>query len=137
MARRSGKDGQVWLWYASLSGASYSLLGVTRWTGDEEAEDLDATGMDSGGYSETETGILTMNVNVEANYDDSQNPAGMAYPNPPAVRAGMSVWVRLVQTDSKELYGTLKILRVNRTNPVKGLITYNFSGKLSGTYSWA
>lgn len=133
--RYSGKDGSVWVAYASGHAASYSLLGVTLWSVEEECDEEDATGMDSGGYFEGIGGITKGPVTIEANYDGRQVVEALGFPDPPDIVVGSIIWVKLVQPDTKHFSGYILVTKRPKRVPVKGLVTYSIQGVFTGTYN--
>jgi hypothetical protein len=71
MARLTGKDGQVTL--ASTGDTENEVLGVTQWSADPQANEIETTGMDSGGWAEYEGGIKSYTGSIELHWDSAED----------------------------------------------------------------
>lgn len=110
-------------------------LCVTSWEVNEEAEDHDTTCTDGTGKNSNLAGSVGCTANVKANFDMDASP----FVDPPNIVAGATVILKCYVGDpaSNKLWNfpTFNIMTVKNVSEVKGLVTYEFSGKSKGTYT--
>jgi len=115
--------------------AGTTPLNVTGWSSAEEVDKLDVTHTGTGGMQAVIAGILRVNGNVKANWDD----AAVISSNPtPHIRAGTKGVIGHFMTGGQYITVPVMITKVNYQSAVEGKIEYNFDytlDSLSGTYS--
>lgn len=71
MARLAGTEGQVTL--VTTGGVEDEVLGVTQWSADPQANEVESTGMDSQGWAEYVAGIKSYTVSIELHWDSTED----------------------------------------------------------------
>lgn len=110
-------------------------LCITSWEVDEEGEELDTTCTDGTGKNSSIVGTAGVTLNVKANYDADAPP----FAAPPGLIVGDLVAVKAYVGDPVNNkfwnFPTMRITNVKNQSEVKGLVTYEFTGKSSGAYT--
>jgi hypothetical protein len=71
MARLTGTSGQVTL--VTTGGTENEVLGVTQWSADPQANEIESTGMDSQGWAEYLGGVKSYTGTIELHWDSAED----------------------------------------------------------------
>lgn len=129
MAFFSAKNAKVRL------GAGATVLTAKSWTVTSEADELDTTNFESGGYTEVIGGIKKLTVQIEIDWDSAANP----FDSPRSIIPGSTIsTVKLYVNDTTGPYWsipTLFIRSVSNPAEVRQTVRVSINGTGSGSYT--
>jgi len=129
MARIAGKTGQVWA-DAGVPTDADVILGVTNWSLDLDAKEIDTTGMDSGGASEFLAGPTSGTASIECFADGALDSD---------IAPGTTIGCYLLNAsgDASGWKGSGFVTKATPSVEVSGAVKWSLTVRYSGTIAYA
>lgn len=126
---RSGKRGRVTV------GTTPATLYLKEWDCTDHGDDLDTTNFESSGYDEGIIGIEGCDVSFKGDWNAAQerftDPPGL-YPRSDA--RNVVLYINTTDT-TRWIFDYFRFLSVQNNCPVRGLVSFDTSGKSNGTFT--
>jgi hypothetical protein len=112
-----------------------TVLGVKNFTLTYRGDDLDTSNTLSGGHEEGLVGFDVVEFSLEMDWDAGKNPLD----DPPGIYVRddggpLKIWEN-VTDNTFWLLPVVRILSCVNSGPVKGLVSFNVTGKSNGTFT--
>lgn len=120
---------------AQIRTAGSTVLEAAEWSVNDNADEIDDTSFEDGGYGSLETGIKQATVNIKGFW----NPTSNQHTTPLNIFSGSTLTTSKLYLNSTTGkywdFPILKILTVNSVAAVRGGIQYDFTAKSDGAYT--